>query len=163
MRPSPTAPATDHAPQFECAIIGAGIAGLGMAAMLKARGYSNFVILERAGDIGGVWRDNQYPGVAVDIPSHAYQFSYFPRADWSRMYPRGAEVKAYLEHFGLRPHLRLNNTVIRRDWDEATHCWHLTVGDQVITTRWVISAVGNFLMARSPAIEGLGDFGGSIV
>lgn len=165
--PSPTAPATDQELKFECIIIGAGIAGLGMAAMLKAHWYTNFVILERAGDIGGVWRDNQYPGVAVDIPSHAYQFSYFPRADWSRMYPRGAEVKAYLEdftqHFGLRPHLRLNNAVTRRDWDEATQCWQLTVGDRVITARWVISAVGNFLMPRSPTILGLADFAGSIV
>lgn len=160
-------PATVDAPQFDVVIIGAGIAGLGAAVMLKEHGYTDFVVLERAADIGGVWRDNQYPGVAVDIPSHAYQFSYFPRPDWSRMYPRGAEVKAYLDdfvqHFGLRPHLRLNSAVTRRDWDEETHCWRLTVGDRVITTRWVISAVGNFLMARSPTIAGLADFAGTVL
>lgn len=166
--PTPSlGPAAEDAPAFEFVVIGAGIAGLGIAVALKSHGYTDFVVLERAGDIGGVWRDNRYPGVAVDIPSYAYQFSYFPRANWSRMYPRGAEVKAYLddyvEHFGLRRHLRLDSAVTRREWNEATHCWHLTVGDHVITTRWVISAVGNFLMARSPAIKGLADFGGSIV
>jgi len=160
-------PATVDAPQFDVVIIGAGIAGLGTAVMLKEHGYTDFVVLERAADIGGVWRDNQYPGVAVDIPSHAYQFSYFLRPDWSRMYPLGAEVKAYLDdfvqHFRLRPHLRLNSAVTRRDWDEETHCWRLTVGDRVITTRWVISAVGNFLMPRSPTIAGLADFAGTVL
>src|SRR6185437_8906699 len=160
-------PATVDAPQFDVVIIGAGIAGLGTAVMLKEHGYADFVVLERAADIGGVWRDNQYPGVAVDIPSHAYQFSYFLRPDWSRMYPLGAEVKAYLDdfvqHFRLRPHLRLNSAVTRRDWDEETHCWRLTVGDRVITTRWVISAVGNFLMPRSPTIAGLADFAGTVL
>ncbi len=162
-----TQPTGAHEPEVEFAIIGAGIAGLGIAWMLKSQGFTDFVVLERGDDIGGVWRDNRYPGVAVDIPSHAYQFSYFPKPDWSRMYPRGSEVKAYLDeyvdHYGLWSHIRLNSGVTRRTWNEQHHYWELAVGGEVLTTRWVISAVGNFLMPRSPNIAGLDGFDGDLL
>jgi len=156
-----------HLPDHEIVIIGAGIAGLGMAVALQEAGFDDFVIFERASDIGGVWRDNRYPGVAVDIPSQAYQFPYFLKPDWSRMYPRGEEVKAYLddfvEHFGLRRHLRLEHPVTSRTWNEDNHVWELVVGGRVVTARWVISAIGNFVLPRTPALEGVGDFGGTVL
>src|SRR4051812_15456801 len=82
-------------PDHQIVVIGAGLAGLGMAKELLEAGRDDFVVFERAGDIGGVWRDNTYPGIGVDIPSHAYQFEFFPNPDWSRMYPKGSEVWAY--------------------------------------------------------------------
>jgi phytoene dehydrogenase-like protein len=117
-------------PDYEIVIVGAGLAGLAMAVALLEAGIDAFVVLERASDIGGVWRDNTSPGVAVDIPSHAYQFDYFRKPDWSRTYPRGEEVKSYIDEladrYGLRPQIRLNSHVTRRCWGEDRHCWELT-------------------------------------
>ena len=70
------------------AVIGAGFAGLGMAIQLRKAGITDFVILERASSIGGVWRDNTYPGAACDIPSHLYSYSFALRFRWSRVFDR---------------------------------------------------------------------------
>ena len=71
-------------PHVRVAIVGTGFSGLGLAIRLKQRGMENFVILERADDIGGTWRDNTYPGCACDVPSHLYSFSFAPNPNWSR-------------------------------------------------------------------------------
>src|SRR6266487_3002494 len=93
-------------PDYEVAIIGAGLGGIGMAIALRRMGIDDFVVLERASDIGGTWRDNRYPGLTVDIPAQAYQFSYELKPDWSHTYPRGAEVKAYVDHCADRYDVR---------------------------------------------------------
>lgn len=156
----------DSSPDHEIAIIGAGLSGIGTGVALLDSGYDDFVIFERKGDVGGVWRDNTYPGVGVDIPSHAYQFDFFP-GQWSRMFSKGHEVKAYIDEvvdrFDVREHVRFNSPVSARRWNEQTHCWELTVGGQVITARWVISAIGNFPMVKDAQFEGLGDFGGKVL
>ncbi len=79
------------------AIIGAGLGGIGAAIALRRAGIEDLVILERASDIGGTWRDNTYPGLTVDIPAQAYQFSFELKPDWSHTYARGREVKAYID------------------------------------------------------------------
>ncbi len=88
--------------RHEVAVIGAGLPGIGAATKLDQTGCGDFVILEQ----GGAWRWNTYPGVAVDIPSSSYQFSFEQRSDWSRVYAPGAELRAYAEHcvdaYGLR-------------------------------------------------------------
>ena len=71
-------------PHVRVAIVGTGFSGLGLAIRLKQRGMENFVIIERADDIGGTWRDNTYPGCACDVPSHLYSFSFAPNPNWSR-------------------------------------------------------------------------------
>ena len=86
-------------PDHEVAIIGAGLSGLGMGAALRRAGIEDFVILERAGDVGGTWRDNTYPGIGVDIPTFAYQFSYELKPDWSRVFAEGREVKGYIDDY----------------------------------------------------------------
>src|SRR5687768_6062950 len=91
------------------AIIGSGFGGLGAAIRLKQAGVHDFVIFERAGDIGGVWRDNQYPGAACDVQSHLYAFSFAPNPDWTRSYSPQPEIWAYLQRcakeFGVLPHI----------------------------------------------------------
>ena len=67
-------------------IVGAGFGGLGMGIQLKRRGEDAFVILERANDVGGTWRDNHYPGVACDVPSHLYSFSFRTNPNWSKVF-----------------------------------------------------------------------------
>src|SRR5689334_9141721 len=99
----------------DIAIVGTGFAGLGTAARLKAAGFRDFVLLGRAGEVGGVWRDNTYPGCACDVPSHLYSFSFAPNPHWTRAYSAGGEILAYLRdcarRFGLLPHVRLHHEV----------------------------------------------------
>ena len=141
-------------PDHRVAIIGAGLSGIGMGIALRRAGIDDFVIYERAGDIGGTWRDNVYPGIAVDVPAQAYQFSYELNPDWSRVFARGAEVKGYVDHcaerYGIRPHVRLDSDVTAREWDEDAHVWRLTVGGEEVTARFVVSAVGPFIEPKAP-------------
>lgn len=156
------------APDHEVVIIGAGLSGIGMGAALRRAGIEDFVILERAEDVGGTWRDNTYPGVGVDIPVFAYQFSYELKPDWSRLFPRGGEVKAYIDDFiekySIRPHIRLRSEVTERTWDPEHHLWRLRVnGGEELTARFVISAIGAFVDPKPAGIEGLDDFEGKLI
>ncbi len=160
-----TAPQPDH----EVAIVGAGLSGLGMGAALRRAGIDDFVVLERAGDVGGTWRDNTYPGVGVDIPAFAYQFSYELNPDWSRIFAKGSEVKAYIDRYadkyGLRAHLRLNSEVTARTWDEDRRLWRLEIagGEREVSARFVISAIGPFVDPKPVEIPGLDEFGGKLL
>lgn len=155
-------------PQHEITIIGAGIGGIGAAMALRRNGMDDFVILERERDIGGTWHINRYPDVAVDIPGISYQFSYEKNPHWSRTYPKGSEVKEYIDRladkYELRSRIRLSTDVVSRRWDEENHLWRLTLGDgAVLTSRYVISAIGAFVEPRKPAIAGLDTFAGKII
>jgi len=159
--------ATPITPDHEVAIIGAGLGGLGMGAALLREGIDDFVILERASDVGGTWRDNTYPGIAVDIPTFAYQFSYELKPDWSRVFARGEEVKGYIDEYvvkyGLHPHLRLESEVKSRTWDEANHLWRLGVNGHEVTARFVVSAIGAFVDPKPVDIPGVADFEGKVI
>ena len=154
-------------PEFEVAIIGAGISGLGMGAALRHAGIEDFVILERAGDIGGTWRDNTYPGIAVDIPTFAYQFSYAMKPDWSRFFARGDEVKGYVDEFaaehGVLDKIRFHSEALSRTWDEGNHLWRLETPSGEVTARFVVSAIGAFVDPKPVEIEGLDEFEGKVI
>ena len=102
-------------------IVGAGFAGLAAALALRAEGVDDFVVLERAPAIGGTWRDNTYPGVACDVPSHLYGLSTHPWPEWSHVFARGAEIRAYLERIvreeGLGRYLRLSTPMLDARWE----------------------------------------------
>jgi cation diffusion facilitator CzcD-associated flavoprotein CzcO len=155
------------APDHEVAIIGAGLSGLGMGAALRRAGIEDFVILERADDVGGTWRDNTYPGVGVDIPTFAYQFSYELKPDWSRVFAKGPEVKTYIDDYvakyGLARHIRFGSEVMSRTWDEEHHVWRLGVNGGHTTARFVVSAIGAFVDPKPVELPGLDDFEGRIV
>jgi cation diffusion facilitator CzcD-associated flavoprotein CzcO len=154
-------------PDHEVAIIGAGIGGIGAAIALKRAGIEEIVVLERASDIGGTWRDNRYPGIAVDIPAQAYQFSFELKPDWSRVFATGDEVKAYIDQcadrYDVRRHIRLNAEVLIREWDEDHHFWRLKTPDGETTARYVISAVGAFVNPKEPEIAGVEEFEGTVL
>ncbi len=155
-------------PDHQVAIIGAGLGGLGAAIALKRAGIEDFVVLERASDIGGTWRDNTYPGIAVDIPAQAYQFSYELKPDWSRVFATGAEVKSYIDHcadrYDVRRHVRLESEVVVREWDEEAHLWRLRLpAGSEITARFVISAVGAFVNPKPAEIPGVEEFEGPVL
>src|SRR5688500_4785256 len=85
-------------PDRELAIIGAGFSGIGTAIKAAEAGIDDFEIFEKGDDVGGTWYWNKYPGVAVDIPSPSYQFSFEQMSDWSRLYAPGEELKSYADH-----------------------------------------------------------------
>ncbi|WP_373864086.1 flavin-containing monooxygenase [Nocardia mexicana] len=155
-------------PDFEVAVIGAGPGGIAAAVKLRKAGLRDFVVLERADDVGGSWYENHYPGLGVDIPGVAYQYSFARNANWSRVFPRGAEVRRYhadvARRFGIYPHIRFGVDVAKEQWDDANHLWRLhTAAGEVITARFLISAVGAFVRPKDdPGIPGLAAFGGKI-
>jgi len=113
----------------QIAVVGAGFAGLGAAIRLRQRGYQDFVIFERATDLGGTWRDNTYPGCACDIPSHVYSFSFALNPNWTSTYSPQQEIWNYLqtctERYKLRPHIRFGTEVHQAAWDSTTGHWRI--------------------------------------
>jgi cation diffusion facilitator CzcD-associated flavoprotein CzcO len=158
---------TPSQPDHHVVVIGAGLSGIGMGIALRRAGLVDFVILERAGDIGGTWRDNTYPGIAVDVPAQAYQFSFELNPDWSRAFARGPEVKTYLDgvadRYRVRQHVRLHSEVTERVWDGAAHLWRLTVNGAEVTARFVVSAIGPFVDPKPVDIPGAEDFAGTLM
>ncbi|MFI9507412.1 flavin-containing monooxygenase [Nocardia sp. NPDC052566] len=157
-------PAYDH----EVAVIGAGPGGIAAGVKLRGAGIDDFVVLERADDVGGSWHENHYPGLSVDIPAIAYQYSFARNANWTRIFPRGPEVKAYhvdvARRYGLYPHMRFGTDVVRQEWDDDRHIWRLhTAAGSLITARYVISAVGAFVNPKAdPGIPGLDAYRGKL-
>lgn len=154
-------------PDLPIAIIGAGFAGIGMAIRLKQAGINSFTMFERAGEIGGTWRDNTYPGAACDVPSHAYSLSFEQHPRWSYRYSPAREIQDYLlglvEKWQLRSHLRLRTEIVEARFDEQKGVWTLATGDdQTFTARVVVSGVGGLVDPALPDIKGIGSFGGEI-
>ncbi|GBE65290.1 putative monooxygenase [Mycobacterium sp. MFM001] len=156
-------------PQYNVAVIGAGPGGIAAGVRLLEAGIDDFVVLERAAAPGGSWRDNDYPGIGVDVPSFTYQYSFAKNTTWSRMFPAGAEVWAYhdavaREH-GVYPHIRFGVNVVKEQWDDTAMAWRLhTATGEVITARFVISAVGAFINPKDdPGIPGYDSFAGKIL
>jgi cation diffusion facilitator CzcD-associated flavoprotein CzcO/acetyl esterase/lipase len=145
-------------------IIGAGFGGIGMAIALKQAGIGDLVVLDRADDLGGTWRDNSYPGLTCDIPSHLYSFSFRPWR-WSRRFPARDEILAYLhalaaEH-GLGPHLRFGRGVAAAEFDERQAVWNLTLDDGgTLQATAVVCAVGQLGRPALPDIPGRDGFAG---
>ncbi|MFE2743672.1 flavin-containing monooxygenase [Streptomyces scopuliridis] len=148
------------------AVIGSGFGGLGAAVRLRREGMTDFVVLERAGSIGGAWRDNSYPGCACDVPSHLYSFSFAPNPDWPRTFSGQRHIRAYLEHvadtFGLRPHLRLNHEVRLMRWDNDALHWEIETSRGTLTADVVVSATGPLSDPKIPEIPGLAAFPGKV-
>src|SRR5512146_2968809 len=113
---------TSDVPHVRALIVGSGFAGIATAVKLREQGVADFVVLERADDIGGTWRDNTYPGCACDIPSHLYSFSFALNPNWSRSYSPQKEIWAYLrncaERYGIVPHIRWNSPLQQASWDD---------------------------------------------
>ena len=148
--------ASDH---VRVAIVGAGFSGLCMAIRLKQEGFTDFAVLERAEELGGTWRDNTYPGCQCDIPSALYSFSFAPNPDWTRFYPRQAEIRDYLRRcardFGVIPWIRLGHEVVRADWDEAEHRWRLETSHGSVTADVLVGAMGGLSEPSTPDIPGI--------
>lgn len=155
-------------PHFRVGIIGAGFGGLGAAIRLKQRGDTDFVVFERHADVGGTWHVNTYPGAQCDIPSALYSFSFAPNPRWSRLYPRQAEIKTYLQdcvrRFGIAAHLRFGHDIAEASWCDTDQRWQLrTTAGQRYTVSILVAAMGPFSQPHTPDIDGLDDFAGPVL
>lgn len=149
----------------EVLVVGSGFSGIGAGIKLKEAGIS-FIVLEKAADLGGTWRDNTYPGIAVDITSFTYSFSYEQLPDWSRVFAPGAELKKYADHcaekYGVRPHMRFNSEVVESTFDAKEHvCVTALKGGDVLRSRYIILATGGLTIPKLPDIEGINSFKGT--
>ena len=153
-------------PDHDIAIVGSGFSGLGMAIRLKQAGIDDFVVLERADEVGGTWQANTYPGCACDVPSHLYSFSFAPNPEWTQTYSPQPEIWAYLrrcaDEFGLRPHVRLGCAVEGATWLEAERRWELETSQGTLRARVLVAGMGPLTEPRIPDIPGLDDFEGDV-
>ena len=148
------------------AVVGAGFGGIGAGIKLLEAGIRDFAILERAGSVGGTWRDNTYPGCACDVPSHLYSFSFAPNPRWSRSFSGQPEIRAYLEDVadrpGLRTRLYLDAAVTGAVWQaEAAH-WLLRTSRGELTADVVVAAGGPLSEPSVPDVPGLEAFPGAV-
>ncbi|GAC1544502.1 MAG: NAD(P)/FAD-dependent oxidoreductase [Vulcanimicrobiaceae bacterium] len=146
-------------------IVGTGFAGLGMAIRLKRAGIDDFIILERARDVGGTWRENAYPGCACDVPSELYSFSFERHTRWSRVYPTQPEIQAYLaacaSRNGLERHIRFERDVTEARFDERTATWTVaTRAGEAFVAPILISGMGGLSNPAFPDVPGLETFTG---
>ncbi len=148
------------------AIVGAGFSGLGLAIRLKQQGIDDFVVLERAADVGGTWRDNTYPGCACDVQSHLYSFSFAPNPRWSHAYSPQPEILAYLRdcarRFGVTPHICWNAEVLHASWDEDRRQWRITTTRGTLTAQILVLGNGPLSEPSIPTLPGLDRFQGTV-
>ena len=153
-------------PHHEIVIVGTGFGGLGMAIRLKATGQHDFVVLEKAKEIGGTWRDNTYPGCQCDVPSNLYSFSFAPNAKWSRDFAWQPEILEYLkecaDRYGVRPHLRFETELVDARWDDGAQCWRIETTRGALTANVLISAHGGLSAPSIPELPGIENFRGTV-
>lgn len=154
-------------PAVDVAIVGAGFAGLAMAGELRRSGRDAFTVLERGSSVGGTWRDNTYPGVACDVPSHLYGLERHPWPDWSGRFARGDEIHRYLQHVAeterLGSRLQLDTPLLGARW--TGEAWQLDTGGAhpaTTTARHLVLACGRLTEPVIPDIPGLETFAGPL-
>ncbi|HJQ47793.1 MAG TPA: NAD(P)/FAD-dependent oxidoreductase, partial [Amycolatopsis sp.] len=146
-------------------IVGTGFSGLGMAIQLRKQGRDDFVILEKADEVGGTWRDNAYPGCACDIQSHMYSFSFEQNPNWTRSFSPQPEIWDYLRRvakkYDLYRHVRFGQEMTGARWDSDEHRWHVaTRGGDGFAGKYLVNGVGALHIPQIPQLAGIHRFQG---
>ena len=149
------------------AIVGTGFGGIAAAVRLKQAGIDELVLFEKSDDVGGVWRENTYPGAACDVASHLYSLSFAPKADWSRRFAPQKEIHQYLRDvardFDVVRHIRFGAEVQAAAFDEERGVWRLTLaGGEQHEAEVLITATGQLSRPSRPEVPGLDRFEGTI-
>ncbi|WP_445398302.1 flavin-containing monooxygenase [Streptomyces sp. LE64] len=148
------------------AIVGAGVSGICLAVKLKQAGIDDFVVYDRAEAVGGVWRENVYPGVSCDVPSRIYSFSFAPNPEWDSYFARGDEILSYLnkvvEEYGIGPHLRLGEEVAEARYTSGEWMVRTSRG---VESRWdfLVCATGLLVQPALPELEGKSAYRGAMM
>ncbi len=132
--------------EVRVAVIGGGISGIGAAVHMRRAGIEDFVVLERAAEAGGTWRDNTYPGCACDVPTTLYSYSFAPKPDWSRAFAPQEEIRRYVldvaaEH-GVADRIRCDTDVLSAEWDEGRQRWLIETSSGDYAAQVMVSATG---------------------
>jgi cation diffusion facilitator CzcD-associated flavoprotein CzcO len=155
---------TPRETHYPVVIIGAGFAGLAMSHHLKSRGIDDFIILERASEVGGTWRDNTYPGCACDVASDLYSLSFSPNSGWTRTYGRQPEILSYLKgvaaELNLGEKIHFNCELLNAQWQDERQLWHITTSKGDYYARALITGTGPFGSPKIPELQGQSDFKG---
>ncbi|MET8994030.1 NAD(P)/FAD-dependent oxidoreductase [Amycolatopsis sp. NPDC004169] len=151
--------------RFKVVIVGTGFSGLGQAIQLEKAGIRDYVILEKATEVGGTWRDNSYPGCACDVQSHMYSFSYEQNPGWSRSFSPQPEIFDYLkgvaDKYRLREKIRFGVELTGAHWDERERRWTATTRDgREFVAQFLVSGVGGLHIPQVPELPGIGNFQG---
>ncbi|GAA2615863.1 flavin-containing monooxygenase [Paractinoplanes durhamensis] len=149
-------------------IIGAGFGGIAAAVELLREGLDDVVLLEKADQVGGVWRDNSYPGCACDVPAPLYSYSFALNPEWSRRFPPHEEILAYVrrvaDRFGVTERVRFGTEVTGAEWDADAAKWRIAVAEgEVIEADILVPAVGQLSRPSIPSLPGAGRFAGRAV
>ncbi|GAB2748948.1 flavin-containing monooxygenase [Amycolatopsis magusensis] len=151
--------------RFKVVIVGTGFSGLGQAIQLEKAGIRDYVILEKAGEVGGTWRDNSYPGCACDVQSHMYSFSYEQNPDWTRSFSRQPEIFEYLKRvadkYRLRDKIRFGVEITGAHWDQSSGLWTVETKDSGdFGAQFLVAGVGGLHIPRVPELPGIERFQG---
>jgi cation diffusion facilitator CzcD-associated flavoprotein CzcO len=152
--------------EVRVAVVGAGMSGIGAAVLMRRAGIEDFVLLERAVEPGGTWRDNTYPGCACDVPTALYSYSFAPKPDWSRAFAPQAEIRRYLLDVagahGVGDHIRCGADVLGAEWDEGRRRWLVRTGAGDYAAQVLVSATGPWSEPVIPSLPGLDEFEGKV-
>ena len=152
--------------QVDHLIVGSGFAGLCAAIKLAEDGETDYVVIEKADEVGGTWRDNTYPGACCDIPSQLYSFSFARNPEWSSSYSPQPEIQDYLRRIA-REYAVTDKTVFRTElehaaWDDVAHVWRCRTSSGEVMARTLITGTGGLSEPRLPDIDGIDTFGGAL-
>ena len=154
-------------PTYDAIVVGAGFGGIGAAIELKRQGVQSIAIVEREDDLGGTWHVNHYPGLAVDIASVTYSYSFEPNPFWSRLFAPGAELKRYAEHvadkYDLRRHMVFGEQIERAEWDDSASFWRVYSEDGTSGLPGSCLPPPGSCRSRTPAIPGIKTFKGTVI
>ncbi|MEU4413883.1 flavin-containing monooxygenase [Nocardia salmonicida] len=153
-------------PHTRVAIIGAGFAGLGVAIRLRQQGIDDFVVFERADDLGGTWRDNTYPGAGCDVPSQLYSYSFARNPHWTHSFSTQPQIQQYVrdvvDRHGVREAIVFDGEVTRACWNDDMARWEIHTGRGAYTADILVSAGGPLSSPRLPDIKGINTFRGPV-
>lgn len=165
--PAATAPAgATHDLHVRVAVIGSGFTGLAAVHELRKIGMDEFVVLERADDVGGTWRENSYPGIACDVPSHLYSLSFAPNPDWARTFSSGEQIWQYTRKVArdlrMDEKTRFGEEVLDASWDAEAQHWSITTTTLKLSAEVIVDGSGVLTDPTFPAIAGLESFKGKL-
>jgi len=157
---------TEAPPHHRVAVIGSGFAGIGMAVRLKQAGLDDFVLLERANQLGGTWRDNDYPGAACDVPSHLYSWSFALNPTWSRTFSRQPEIWDYMKRvageYEIPKHVYFDHDVSSAHWEPEHNRWRIETKHGTLTAQFLVTGAGPLADPSIPDIKGIDSFEGTM-